>query len=279
MFEVYIILTLSANLISGYTGLLSFANAAFYGVGAFATSILLTKYEMNHILVLVISMLAAGLVSIPLAYFSIKLKDLYYVIASIAFQIIIFTICYNWELTGASFGISGISKPSILGLEINHTSDFVLYGGILLFLVLLFFLFLKRIPYTRRLEAIRDNPLASESFGVNINKFKYTVHILSAMLMAISGYLFATYNSYVDATSFTLDESILIVSMLLIGGTGNLKGPIFGACFFVLLPEVMRLIPISSSQGASLQMIIYGLILVLIVRHKPNGILGKFRFH
>ncbi|MEZ5013765.1 MAG: branched-chain amino acid ABC transporter permease [Chitinophagales bacterium] len=128
------------------------------------------------------------------------------------------------------------------------------------------------------LECIRDRELGAVSLGKNISYYKVWQCGCRGIHCYFSGSLFAVYNSYIDATSFTLAESILIVNMILIGGTGNLIGPIFGACFYVMLPEMTRLIPISSTQGASLQMIIYSLVLILVVRFKPNGLFGKFKF-
>jgi branched-chain amino acid transport system permease protein len=279
MCEIYIILTLSANLVSGYTGLLSFANAAFYGISAYLTALIMKNYGLNYFLVLPVAMLFNIAVSLIITYFSIKLKNLYFIIGTIAFQIIISGILYNWEnLTGGSDGIPDIPKVEILGYTFNSTIDYTILGGIFMVLVIGFFLSFQKTPFIRLLECIRDHELETISLGKNINYYKFICISISAALMAMSGSLYAVYNNFIDAKSFTLDESILIVSMLLIGGTGNIIGPIFGACFFVLLPEIIRLFPIESSQGASIQMIIYGLIMILVVRFKPNGLFGKFRF-
>jgi len=277
MFELYAILVIASNLVTGYSGLLSFANAVFYGVGAYTTSILMTSLGFNFPISFVLSLITAGALGGILAVFSRKFDGLYFVISTIAFQIIFYNVFYNWEkVTGGSLGISGIPNAAIIGFEMKSTFEYVALGGIILLVVLLVFIVSKKSPFIRTLEAIRDNELGAITMGKNVNQFKTVTIILSSAIMAISGSLFATYNHYIDATSFTLDECILIVSMLLIGGTGNLKGPLFGALFFVLLPEVIREIPISDTKGASIQMIVYGLILVLIVRFKPNGFFGQY---
>ncbi len=279
MCEIYVILALSANLVSGYTGLLSFANAAFYGLGAYVTTLVMKNFGFNYFPSLLIAITFNVLVSFIITYFSIRLRDLYFTLATLAFQVIVFSVLYNWEkVTGGSYGISDVPGVSVFGHELNGTKEYAILGGCFALMVISFFYFFQRTPFVRLLECIRDRELGAVSLGKNISYYKFICNSIAAAFIAIAGSLFAVYNSYIDANLFTLSESILIVNMILIGGTGNLIGPIFGACFYVMLPEVTRLIPIDSTQGASLQMIIYSLILILVVRFKPNGLFGKFKF-
>jgi len=279
MCEIYVILALSANLVSGYTGLLSFANAAFYGLGAYTTTLLMKNFGFDYFIALLIAVGFNIIASLFITYFSILLKDLYFTLATLAFQVIVFSILYNWEkVTGGSYGISEIPGVKIGGHQLNGTGEYAMLGGGFALLVISFFFFLQKTPFVRLLECIRDREIGAISLGKNIAYYKFICNSTAAFFIAIAGSLFAVYNSYIDATSFTLNESILIVNMILIGGTGNLIGPIFGACFYVMLPELTRLIPIDSTKGASLQMIIYSLILILVVRFRPNGLFGKFKF-
>jgi len=277
--EIYIIIALSANLVSGYSGLLSFANAALYGLGSYVTTLAMKNLGMGYFPALIIAITFNGLVSLLISFFSVRLKDLYFTLATLAFQVVVFNVLYNAEkLTGGSYGISEIPGVSIFGHLLNGTFEYAILAGCFALVTILFFCFLQKTPFVRLLECIRDKELGAVSLGKNISYYKIVCNLLASIGFAISGSLFAVYNSYIDASSFTLNESILIVSMILIGGTGNLIGPIFGACFYVFLPELIRLIPIQSSQGASLQMIVYSLILILVVRFKPNGFFGKFKF-
>jgi len=279
MCEIYVILALSANLVSGYTGLLSFANAAFYGLGAYVTTLVMKNFGFNYFPALLLAIVFNIFVSLIITFFSVRLKDLYFTLATLAFQVIVFTTLYNWEkVTGGSYGISEIPGVRVFGHELNGSAEYALLGGCFTFAVILFFFLFQRTPFVRLLECIRDRELGAVSLGKNITYYKFVCNSVAAAFIAISGSLFAVHTGYIDATSFTLAESILIVNMILIGGTGNLIGPIFGACFYVMLPELMRLMPINSSQGASLQMIVYSLILILVVRLRPNGLFGKFKF-
>jgi branched-chain amino acid transport system permease protein len=279
MCELYVMLALSANLLSGYTGLLSFANAAFYGLGAYVTTLSMKTLGFNYFLSLLIAIAFNVIVSFVITYFAVRLKDLYFTLATLAFQVIVFSLLYNWEkVTGGSYGISEIPAVNLFGYQLNRTVDYSILGGMFALMVVSFFLFFQRTPFVRLLECIRDQELGAVSLGKNISYYKLICNSLAAAFTAIAGSLLAAYTGFIDPTSFTLAESILIVNMILIGGTGNVIGPIFGACFYVFLPEITRLVPISSSQGANLQMIVYSLILICVVRFRPNGFFGKFRF-
>src|ERR1043166_5215213 len=279
MCELYVMLALSANLLSGYTGLLSFSNAAFYGLGAYVTTLSMKALGLNYFLSLLIAIGFNVLVSLIVTFFSTRLKDLYFTLATLAFQVVVFGLLYNWQkVTGGSYGISEIPTVKVFGHELSGTGELSVLGGVFAILIVSFFVFFQRTPFIRLLECIRDRELGAVSLGKDIAHYKFICNSLAAAFTAIAGSLFAVYSGFIDPTSFTLSESILIVNMILIGGTGNLIGPLFGACFYVLLPEITRLIPIQSAQGASLQMIVYSLVLILIVRFRPNGLFGKFRF-
>ncbi len=280
MCEIYIMLSLSANLSSGYTGLLSFANAAFYGLGAYVTALCLKKLSLTFFPSLLIAILFNMVASSIITFLSMKLKELYFTLATLSFQVIVFSILYNWEnVTGGSYGITAIPSATILGYSFTTTASYTFLAAIFLLAIFSFFLFFRRRPFFDLLECIRDTELGVVSLGKNVFTARLVCNAISCSFMAVAGALFAVYNSYIDATSFTLNESILIISMILIGGMGNIKGPVLGACFYVMLPEIIRLMPIDSYKGACLQTIIYSITLIFIVRIKPNGIWGKFKFN
>lgn len=277
--EIYVILALGSNLTTGYLGMLSFAHAAFFGIGAYVTAILTKRFETGFVIALVASALVCTAASLPLSWFTLRLKGLYWVLATIAFQITVYSILFNWEaVTGGSHGIGGIPFPVIFGREMNTTSELALVGGLLLLLVVSFCYGLSKTHFTTVLECFRDNEIGAISLGKDPFFYRLMSISISAAIVGVGGGFFASTNGYIDASSFTLSESILIVSMILIGGTGNLIGPICGACFYVLLPEAIRLIPINDAQGASLQAVVYALVLVLVVRFRPNGMFGKYVF-
>ena len=130
----------------------------------------------------------------------------------------------------------------------------------------------------RVLKAIREDQHSVASLGRNVASFKRQAFVIGSTLATLSGFLFAVYVTYIDPTSFTLDESIFILSIALIGGTGNIIGPIAGAIFMILLPEILRFVGIPDAVAANLRQIIYGLLLILVMRLRPNGFLGEMAF-
>lgn len=277
MLEIYIILALSLNLLVGFTGLLSIGHAALYGIGAYATAILMVNFDFNFFLALPLAVVVNIFFSGLLTVFAWRLRDLYFALSTLAFQVIIYALFYNWiSVTNGPYGIAGISRPILLGMEFNSlTSFFVLAGGFTL-LTILFFLWFNQTPFSRMFQSIRDDQLAVVTLGKSPNYFKFISIALSSVFATISGALYATYVSYIDATSFNLDESILIISIILIGGMGNVRGPVLGATFYLLLPELLRFVNLPDAQAANLRMIIFALVLILVVRFRPRGFAGKY---
>ena len=161
-------------------------------------------------------------------------------------------------------------------MKINSPGRFALFGGAWVLLVILFYIWFLKTPISRLIQATRDDQIAVLSLGKNPNYYKRISIILSAVTAGIAGTLYATYTTYIDPTSFTLDESILILSIVLIGGAGGIIGPITGAFIYILLPEMLKFLQMPDSIAANMRMILFGLLLILIVRFKPKGIFGKY---
>jgi len=279
MINIYIILTISSNLLVGMTNLLSLGQAAFYGIGAYFTIFCLMILHLPLIPTLLISMGMTALFSLLLALPSIRLKGDYFVLATLGFQLIVYTILYNWvSLTRGSFGIPGIPAPKLFGLiEISGIIPFLIFSFIMVGFTIFIFLKLINSPFGRVLKGIRDDELSVLSLGRNVTVFKIRVFVIASGFIAIAGFIYATYVTYIDPTSFTLDESIFILSALLIGGTGNIKGPIAGSVFVIILPELLRFVGLPDSMAANLRQIIYGLLLIILMRFRPQGLAGNYQ--
>lgn len=277
MLEIYILLALSANQKVGLSGLLSLAQAVFYGIGAYATAITITKFGFSYWWALLPTIFACVIVALIFSFIASKVRELYFSLATLALQIIFFSIVYNWiPVTNGSYGISGIPNPEIFGLKINSPGSFALFGGFWVLITILFYNWFLKTPICRMIQATRDDQIAVLSLGKNPNYYKRISIILSAIIAGIAGSMFATYTTYIDPTSFTLDESILILSIVLIGGAGRIIGPVTGAVIYILLPEVLKFTQMPESIAANMRMILFGLLLVIIVRFKPKGIFGKY---
>lgn len=279
MISVYSILSLSLNLPVGYTGLLSLAQAAFYGIGAYAATLLMMKVGINFFVALAIAVILSATFSLLVSYPSIRLKGDYFILASLAFQIIIFTILYNWiDLTRGPYGIPGIPRPEILGIKFDDLYKFFALSGSIAFGIFLFTKKLYSSPFGLVLKAIREDELSAISLGKNVKKFKILAFAISSGIAAIAGTLYAAYVTYIDPTSFTLDESIFILSIVIVGGSGNLRGPVIGTLLMILLPEGLRFLGIPDSVAPNVRQIIYALILILLMRFRPQGLAGVYRF-
>lgn len=271
---IYIILSLSLNLKVGYSGLLSMCQAAYYGTGSYITAILIIKYNFNFFISLLIAIVINIIINAMITtILAARLRNLYFALASMALQIIFFGVVYNWQtVTQGPYGISGIDKPVLFSTPLS----FLLLTASFTLLTLIFFWLFPKTPLCRMIECTRDDEVWITVLGKNPVRFKFISIAISVTFATIAGALYAAYMSYIDPTSFSLNESILILTIILIGGSGNIIGPVSGAAIYVLLPEILRFLTIPDSIAANARMIIYAVILIIVVRLKPNGLFGKF---
>ena len=279
MINIYAILTLSLNIVVGFSGLLSLCQAAFYGIGAYITTLLMMKAGLGFLPALAVAIFGAGLLGYVIALPSLRLKGDYFVLATLGFQIIIFVVLYNWvAVTRGPYGIPGIPQPHIFGLSIDSLPEFFLLSLVFLLVCGGLIALLLDSPFGRTLKAIREDEFAAAALGKNVPRFKTQAFVITAAFAAIPGAIFAVYFRYIDPTSFTLMESIFILSIIIIGGTGNMLGPVAGSVFLVVLPEVLRFLQIPDSIAANMRQIIYGLILIILLRYRPQGLFGEYQF-
>jgi len=276
---IYVILSVSLNLIAGYAGLLSIAHAAFYGVGAYVAALMAlnlhSPFLVNVVCAVIFSGLLGALVGIP----SLRIRDDYFVIATFAFQVIIFSVLNNWvSLTGGPMGLPGIPQPTFFGLKISSHVGFLLTIGFFCAVTLLITRRIVQSPFGRVLKAIREDEVFTQAAGKNIATYKVLVFVIGAGMAAVAGVMYAYYISFIDPTSFTVMESIFIISIVIIGGAGSLWGPVAGAVVLVLLPEILRFLGLPSSVAANVRQILYGGLLVAFMMWRPRGFLGKYAF-
>ena len=277
MLNIYIMLVLSANLTIGMANLLTMCQAAFYGIGAYIGTFFLMQFNLPFIVIALIVMVATGLTSLLISFASARLKGDYFVIATMGFQLIVYTILYNWtDVTRGPYGIPGIPGIKLGGIiELSGVEAYFWFSSILMGIVVYLFYHLVKSPFGRVLNAIRADETMVKSLGRDTVLFKSLAFFLSAAVAGLAGVIYASYVSYIDPTSFTLEESIYIISALFIGGIGNTKGPVLGALFVVLLPELLRFVGLPDSIAANLRQIIYGLTLILVMYYRPQGLWGK----
>lgn len=279
MICVYVILGLALNLAVGFGGMLSLCHAAFYGLGAYASTLLIMDAGWPFLPSFLVAVLIVGMIAYLISIPSIRFHGDFFFLATLGFQVIISSILYNWiGFTKGPYGISGIPHPSLLGVHVASPPAFFVFALVLAALVWFVVSRLAKSPFGRTLEAVRDDELAALALGKNVTRFRRTAFCVAGALAAVAGVLFASYASYIDPTSFTFDESVFILCVVIIGGAGNLRGPIIGAFVLVLLPELLRSLRMPDAVAANMRQVIYGLLLVLMMRYRPQGIAGKYAF-
>lgn len=276
--SIYAILALSLNLVVGYTGLLSVAHAAFYGIGAYTTAILMTRLGTNFFLSVVAGMISAALLGLIIGFVLSKFEGDFYALGSLGFNVIVWSIFLNWqELTRGPLGIPGIPRPNLFGLSFSSNLAFLILASLFLILVFLASRFIVNSSFGRALKAIREDEKAIAVFGYNTHHFKLLIFIISAAMAALAGCLFASYITFIDPSTFTINESIFILSIIILGGLANGRGAVLGAAFLVLLPEALRFVGFPSDIAAQMRQVVYGLLLVLLMLHRPQGLVGEYK--
>jgi len=279
LIAIYAVLAASLDLLAGCLGLLSVAHAAFYGVGAYAAALLATRSSAGFVVAVAIAMAVAALASLPISLAALRLHEDYLVVATFGFQMIVFSILNNWiDLTRGPLGIPGIPQPAVFGLVIQSRVGFLILAWA--FVALTHFVVgrVTTSPFGRVLLAVREDEVIAKALGKSTLRSKVCVFSMSAALAGLAGALYAYYLSYIDPVGFTVVESILIISMVIVGGAGSRWGPLIGASVLVTLPEALRLVGLPGSVAANLRQVFYGCLLVLMMLLRPRGLVGRYGF-
>lgn len=278
LISIYGILGLSLNLVVGFTGLLSVTQAAFYGIGAYATAILLTNFGINFFLATLFGVFITAILSFLIGFVLSKFNGDYYALGSFGFNVIVWSVMLNWQsLTRGPLGIPAIPRPSIFGFIFQENVYFLFLSIVILFLTYLFSEFIIKSSFGRSLKAIREDEKALQVFGYNTIFFKLSIFVISAVMASIAGSLFASYISFIDPSTFNLNESIFILAIIILGGLANNKGAVFGAICLIMLPEILRFIGFPSDIAAQMRQFTYGLILILLMIYRPKGFFGEYK--
>lgn len=269
---LYGMVALSLNVASGFTKLISLAQAAFFGVGAYAAAVCATRYSWPMWASLPVAMAAAGLVAIPVALVALRTVEDYFIICTMGMGVILFALMNN--LTGVTrgpLGIPDIPPVSLFGHDLAAKWEWMLLAGA--FYVVVFWLAhnLKRSALGRLLVAISEDEIFCQSLGKNVGVAKVQSFVLGAMLAAVPGTIYAHYVSFIDPTSFTFRESIFFLSIIIVGGMGNLWGSLAATAFMVFVPESLRFIGLSSGIAANVRQMLFGGALVLVILLQQNA--------
>jgi branched-chain amino acid transport system permease protein len=278
MVAIYSILALSLNLLIGYSGIFSLAHAAIYGIGAYASALAALKLGLGFwggmVVAAGVGAFASALVAIP----SLRVAGDYYVVASFGLQVVVLAIFMNWtDLTNGHAGLPGIPRPTLFGWVIDHPYKYVFLAAGFAVATWAICWRLTNSAFGRVLQAIRDDEIAAQAMGKNVVLVKIVVACVSSALGAMAGSLYAHYITYINPSSFSLHESIFIATLVILGGSERLSGPVVGAFLLLAIPEVLKFLAIPDTVAAPMRQIIYGGLLIVFMLVRPEGILGRAR--
>lgn len=275
---IFAILSLSLNIVTGYTGLLSLCQAAFYAIGAYTSAILLTRTHVNFWWVLLLSGLVAAMAGVLIGLPTLRLKGDYLAIATLGFGEITRNVLLNWDsLTRGPLGISGIPAVKVFGFTLDPLQKMHYVIFVWAFVLITYFV-LRRIMRSRvgrALEAIREDEVAAYAMGINITKYKVFAFALSAFFGGIAGTLWTVFNQSVNPSTFDFLLSVMLLCMVVLGGMGNHLAVILGAVLIEVAGELPRLLGFSSLVPPQFKQILFGLILVVMMIYRPQGLIGR----
>jgi branched-chain amino acid transport system permease protein len=285
---IYTIVALSLNLVVGYCGLLTIAHAAFFVVGAYTYALATVVLKWSFLPAAALGCALAALLSLTVSLPVRKLKGDFFVLLTLAIQVVVFGILCNWSnveaevgtwanLTNGAFGIAGIPRPAVFGLVADGMGGMALLAVVLASLCALCTWLVVFSPWGRLLKCIRDDELAARGLGKRVRPARVEAFAIACGMAALAGALYASYVGYIDPSSALVGESVLMLSMVIVGGLGNFVGPIVGAALLLALPEALRFAHMPEVMAANVRLMIYGFLLVLMMHFRPQGIAGEYR--
>ena len=278
MAGIFTILSLSLNLLLGYTGQLSLGHAAFFGIGAYTSALLTLRLNWPTLAGAGAALLLAGIAGYGIGKVSLKLRGAYFVLVTISFAGVIYLTSVNWmELTNGPLGLPGVPPfelafPGLLALSFRSKPA---YYYLVLSVAAATYFICHRLVHSRigrAFIALRENEALAESVGINGTRYLVLAAVVSAAMAGAAGSLYAHYTRFVSPEVFLFSYTVTMVIMVVAGGKGTLAGPVVGAVLFTALPEALR--ELTSWQW---QMLLYGVLLILTVFFLPKGVVPTIK--
>lgn len=272
---IYAIVVIGLGLLMGYAGQISLGQAAFYGIGAYVSAVLATEYGWNPWLSLLFALLIPAIIAYVFGNTMARLSGYYLAMATLAFGIVVSVLLIEWRsVTNGASGFYGIPSIEVFGLPIKSGTSYYYFVWFFVLATILISLNIVHSRIGRALRSIHDSEIASESMGVNIQKFKVQIFVFSAMLAGLAGWLFAHMNYSISPNSFDLNASILFLTMVVLGGATSVWGALLGTVLVISINVFIHFLGNSVSFITSdTEHVINGLILILVILFMPKGLL------
>jgi len=256
------------NLTMGYAGKISLAQAAFMGIGAYTSTLLVQSMGMNYWVSLVIATIVATLIGVLIGFPALRVQGHYLAFVTLGFGELVILVLRNEEwLTGGPLGILDIARPTIFGVSLFEPTRFYYFCMVMLALVSLAMWYMIRSPWGRAFKALRDNPDRAESLGLSTTAYTLMAFAIGSGLAGIAGAMHAPMVEFIDPQSFGLQRSLLFLLMVMVGGRGTLAGPFIGVFLAILLPEWLRF-------TEDYYLIIFAILVILLIIFFPQGVAG-----
>ncbi len=275
---IYALMALGQNIITGYGGMLSLTQAGFFAIGSYATAILATRFGWSFWATLPVAALLSAFFGLLIGLPTLRLKGDYLAIATLGFGEIVRNVLNNWDsLTNGPMGIQRIPMPNLFSFTINPYKKYAFLFMLIITVLIAYLLFqrLARSRMGRALTAVREDEIAAQSMGINITKYKVYAFILGASVAGIAGSFQAVFTLSVTPGTYTFMVSIMVLCMVVLGGMGNFKASILGAFIIQLISYLPQLTGLSSVIPPQFKQILFGLILVVMMIWRPQGLLGR----
>jgi branched-chain amino acid transport system permease protein len=274
---IYVVLGLSTNLLVGIVGIFSVSQAAVFGVGAYIVAhFVMASDPLPFLPALATAALCCIALNILVTLPSLRVSGDYFVVTSFGIQLLATAVFTNWTAgTGGASGMPGIPPPDIVGYQLQTTAELMLLCLAALLVACTCFWLIMRAPYGRLLRAIREDELAVAAAGKNVLGAKVSAAALAGAFAGVAGGLYATFLSFIDPSSFDLDASILLLTMVVVGGARTLVGSIVGPFLLLALPQILSLLDIPTAIAATARQLIYGLLLIAFMMFRPQGLFGE----
>jgi branched-chain amino acid transport system permease protein len=274
--EIYVMLGLSTNLLVGVVGIFSVSQAAIFGVGAYVVGYCLTNDLMGFVPALALAAAACLLLNILITLPSLRVSGDYFVVTSFGIQLLATAAFTNWDsITGGASGLPGIPPGDLFGQAVDTGGKSLLLTSAMMLICCLAFALLMRSPFGRLLKAIREDELAVAAAGKNVLRAKVSAAAFAGVFAGLAGGFYAIFISFIDPSTFDLNASVLLLTMVVLGGARTLAGSIVGPFVILALPQVLALIDIPTAIAASARQGIYGILLIAFMLFRPQGLVGR----
>jgi len=264
---IYALLAHSLNIITGRAGQISLGHAAFFGIGAYAAGMLYSRAGIPFWIDVPLGAIAAGLVGALLGIPCLRVRDDFLAITTMGINFVVEAVFLYIPFFGGAMGVGGINLPGWFGREMTKTEYLLLILAVLVFIYWLDF-WLCRSWIGLAWDSIREDETAAEAMGVDVVRFKVIAFILGSALAGLAGGFYAHFLTFIMPQNFGFGQSIVVLSMVVFGGIGTRWGPLLGAVILGILPEISR--PIMEYRT-----LLYGILLLLIMRFQPSGLIGQ----